>query len=205
MTAKTPLPEPDTRALILREAIALFAGAGYAGVSVRDVAAAVGISAAALYHHFPDKQSLYLAAVSQAFGRIEQDMRGALESELPPLQRLRCFVEHFTALVARDEQFRRLLQRELLDGDEARLALLAQHVFREPHAKIVALARELDTDMDPYLLAHSVVGLVLFCFQSAPLWRHLPGGRATHDQPKAIAEHVVALLTRACVPQGTHA
>lgn len=202
MAQHTPLPEIHTREQILRRAIPLFARAGYTGVSVREVAALVGISAAALYHHFPDKQSLYLAAVALAFERMEIELRATLESELPPFERLRGFVERFTELVAEDADFRLLLQRELLDADEARLALLAQHVFREPHGKIVALARELGTDMDPYLLAMSMVGLVLFCFQTTPLRRHLPGGHAMHDQPKTIARHVVALLARACVPHG---
>ena len=39
-------PRGDTRQQILQHAITLFARAGFAGVSVRDVAAAVGSSAA---------------------------------------------------------------------------------------------------------------------------------------------------------------
>ena len=177
----------------------LFARAGYSGVSMREVATVVGISAAALYHHFPDKQALYLAMVAHAFAGVEKGIRGALESDLPPRERLQCFVERFAGLVAADADFRKLLQRELLDGDEERLGLLAQRIFRKPHAAIVALARELATDLDPYLLANSVVGLVLFSFQTAPMRRHLAGGRASHDQPKAIARHVMQLLSRVFV------
>ena len=191
-----PLPMVQT---ILQQAVPLFARAGYSGVSMRDVAAVVGISAAALYHHFPDKQALYLATIAHAFARVEMGILDALESDLPPPQRLRRFVERFTELVASDANFRMLLQRELLDGDEERLGLLAQHVFRKPHAAIVALARELAADLDPYLLANSVVGLVLFSFQTAPLRQHLAGGRASHDQPKVIARHVMKLLSRVFV------
>jgi AcrR family transcriptional regulator len=193
--------EADTRSVILERAIPLFAGAGYAGVSVRDVAALVGISGAALYHHFPDKQSLYLAAVGRAFERLDLELLPVLESDLPPAERLRFFVHRFTELLAADQHCRQLLLRELLDGDEGRMALLAEHVFRKPHDAMVALARELATDLDPYLLAHSMVGLVLFCLQATPLWRHLEGGRAIHDRPKTIARHVEILLTRACIPR----
>jgi TetR/AcrR family transcriptional regulator len=191
----------DTRNLILEQAIGLFADAGYAGVSVRDVAARVGISAPTLYHHFPDKESLYLAAMERAFAHTQREIHAALARDLPAIERLQCFVERFTELAAADANFRKLLQRELLDGDERRLALLAQRIFREPHEAVVALARELSSDLDPYLLTNSVVGLVLFCFQSAPLRRHLPGGRARHDQPKVIAQHVVSIVTRACNPR----
>ncbi|MBP8925221.1 MAG: TetR/AcrR family transcriptional regulator [Pseudomonadales bacterium] len=189
---------PNTRDEILRRAIALFASAGYSGVSMRDVAALVGISAAALYHHFPDKQALYLAAMTQAFESVNASMRAVLESDLPALGRLQEFVERFTELVAGNEHLRLLVQRELLDGDETRLALLAEQVFRELHGAVVALASELDTDLDPYLLANSIIGLVLFSIQSAPLRRHLAAGRARHEQPRTISRHIVMLLTRAC-------
>ena len=200
---RKPDSEPSTRETILQQAVPLFARAGHAGVSMRDVAAVVGISAAALYHHFPDKQALYLAMVAHAFAGVEKGILGALESDLPPLQRLQCFVERFTGLVADDADFRMLLQRELLDGDDERMGLLAQHIFRQPHAAIVALARELASDLDPYLLANSVVGLVLFSFQTAPMRRHLQGGCTSHDQPKAIAQHVMKLLTRVFVDRSS--
>lgn len=189
---------PNTRDDILRQAIALFASAGYSGVSMRDVATLVGISAAALYHHFPDKQALYLAAMTREFESASASMRAVLESDSPAIGRLQDFVERFTELVAGDEHLRLLVQRELLDGDDTRLALLAEHVFRELHDAVVALARELDTDLDPYMLANSIIGLVLFSFQSAPLRRHLAAGRARHEQPRTIAHHIVTLLTRAC-------
>jgi len=52
---------------IFIEAIPLFSQSGFSGVSMRDVAKAVGISIATLYHHFPDKQSLYLRCIEAAF------------------------------------------------------------------------------------------------------------------------------------------
>ena len=105
MALRPASPEGDTRQQILQRAITLFAGAGYAGVSVRDVAAQVGISAAALYHHFPDKQALYLAAMEHAFARNESGILAALESERSPLERLSGFVTGFVALAAGDQEF----------------------------------------------------------------------------------------------------
>jgi len=46
--ARKPVLEADTRSVILERAIPLFAGAGYAGVSVRDVAALVDLFREAL-------------------------------------------------------------------------------------------------------------------------------------------------------------
>jgi AcrR family transcriptional regulator len=56
------LPAPDTtRARILTEAARLFVASGYHGVSMREVAAAVGVTKPALYHHYADKEALFLA------------------------------------------------------------------------------------------------------------------------------------------------
>ncbi|MFT5452978.1 MAG: AcrR family transcriptional regulator, partial [Enterobacterales bacterium] len=50
----------DTRTAILKVATTLFANKGYDGVSMRNIADDVKISAPALYNHFKDKQSLYM-------------------------------------------------------------------------------------------------------------------------------------------------
>ena len=57
----------STREDILERAIPLFARLGFHGVSMRDIAAEVEMQAAALYHHFADKEALYLAAMAYAF------------------------------------------------------------------------------------------------------------------------------------------
>jgi len=54
---------PDTRAAILVEARALFSAQGYAGTSVRAVAAAASVDAALVHHYFGTKDELFLAAL----------------------------------------------------------------------------------------------------------------------------------------------
>jgi AcrR family transcriptional regulator len=193
----TDLPAVGTARTILEKAIPLFARAGYAGVSMRDIARAVGISQAALYHHYPDKQSLYLGAMAQAFADKAARITAALASGSSAAERLERFVTGFTAVMAADPSFRALLQRELLEGDEERLRLLAEQVFVQPFAGMTALARELAPDCDPHLLAISMAGLVLFHFETAPVRRFLPGTAAQHNDPEVVTRHVLRLLSRA--------
>jgi AcrR family transcriptional regulator len=54
---------PDTRATILEAARASFAGRGFAGTTVRGVAAAAGVDAALVHHYFGTKDALFLAAM----------------------------------------------------------------------------------------------------------------------------------------------
>lgn len=52
------LAEPGPSARVLEAALKLFAEQGYAGASMRDIAAAVGVKAATIYAHYPSKQHL---------------------------------------------------------------------------------------------------------------------------------------------------
>lgn len=54
---------PDTRAGILAAARELFAANGYAGTSVRGVAAAAGVDSALVHHYFGSKDDLFIAAL----------------------------------------------------------------------------------------------------------------------------------------------
>ena len=62
----------DTRGRIVEEAFALFAERGFHAVSVRDIAAAVGIKDASLYNHFPTKQAIFDAIVDEALDRTRR-------------------------------------------------------------------------------------------------------------------------------------
>ncbi|MEZ4768859.1 MAG: TetR/AcrR family transcriptional regulator [Caldilineales bacterium] len=63
---------PDVRQLILQESGRLFVDRGYHGLSMREVAEAVGVSKAALYYHYRDKEDLFLAVLTSNLDRIEQ-------------------------------------------------------------------------------------------------------------------------------------
>lgn len=54
---------PDTRAAILAAARELFASGGFAGTSIRAVAAAAGVDAALVHHYFGSKDDLFVAAL----------------------------------------------------------------------------------------------------------------------------------------------
>ncbi|MEN8130064.1 MAG: TetR/AcrR family transcriptional regulator [Pseudomonadota bacterium] len=194
---KTSQDLSDTRTVILDRSIPLFAARGYSAVSMRDIAGTMSITPAALYHHYPSKQSLYLAAMERVFADKARVITETVRSEGTARQRLERFIDRFTLLMAEDPDFRMLLQRELLDGDSERLRLLAEHAFAEPFAAVSDLVSELAPECDPHLMTISLAGLVLFHFEAAPLRQFLPGMRAEHDQPEIIARHITRLMVRA--------
>src|SRR5881628_2456555 len=70
--AAVPAPEPpSTRDAILDAAERCFAERGFAGVSMREIAAEAGLrNQASLYHHFADKRALYEAALARGVAPI---------------------------------------------------------------------------------------------------------------------------------------
>ena len=58
------------KARILDEAAALFVTHGYHGLSMRQIAEAVGVSKAGLYYHFEDKEALFLAILLHHIARV---------------------------------------------------------------------------------------------------------------------------------------
>lgn len=55
----------DTRAVLQRAALRLFARNGYAGTSIRAIAREVGLSESVLYAHFASKQAIFEAVLAE--------------------------------------------------------------------------------------------------------------------------------------------
>lgn len=181
---------------ILNAAIRLFSKSGFSNVSIREIATAAGIKSASLYYHFPNKQSIYLEAIAYSFSNKAVAFTGVLESNNSALERLKLFIYKFTELMSNDEDFRRLLQREMLDGDDKRLKYIADKVFKEQFGAIGQLMKLVFPEYDPHMMTISISSLILHHLETAPIRKFLPGHKPEHDQPDYIARHVYLLLTK---------
>jgi AcrR family transcriptional regulator len=63
--------ERDLKTCILSEANRLFVGRGYNAVSMREIAEVCGVSKAALYYHFRDKENLFIALLEDYLDEIQ--------------------------------------------------------------------------------------------------------------------------------------
>ncbi len=78
-----------TRKAILRTATKLFLENGFNGTSTRDIAKHIGITQPALYHHFSDKEVLYLDVLTALCGKVRQDINKVMRKEdMDPEERL---------------------------------------------------------------------------------------------------------------------
>jgi AcrR family transcriptional regulator len=56
---------------IVEQATHLFVARGYNGISMREIAEAVGVSKAGLYYHFKDKEALFMAILTANLDQLE--------------------------------------------------------------------------------------------------------------------------------------
>jgi len=69
-----------TKETIMYQALTLFSDRGYEGVSMRDIASAVGIKAASLYNHFKSKEDIFKSIIDEMSKRYED---AVLEMQVP--------------------------------------------------------------------------------------------------------------------------
>ncbi len=106
---------PVTRDRILDTAEALFAERGFAGTAVRDIAGAVGLTAASLYNHFAGKEALYGAVLERGI-RPLIDMLEELSTREHGRDALDALLGHVMDHLARRPNVARLLYHEALTG-----------------------------------------------------------------------------------------
>ena len=88
-----PRPAVATRERILRAAFTRFAGYGFRRTSMEDIAEAAGVSRAALYLQFRNKEAIFLALAEELHGQSLTDVEAALAGAATLPERLRAAVE----------------------------------------------------------------------------------------------------------------
>ena len=115
---------------ILDAAEALFAERGYAGATLRDVAAAVGLRTPSLYNHFPNKESLYAAVLERGISPVLDVLTEVVEARDRSERDVRQVVERTMELVGRHPNLPRLIQHETLSGGRHLTPMLREWIQR---------------------------------------------------------------------------
>jgi AcrR family transcriptional regulator len=101
--ARTTGSDGEKTAAALRDAaVSLIARHGYEAVSMRDLAAEIGVQASALYRYFPTKQDLLFTLMREHMEGLIQAWSNARPETADPMTRLAAFVgNHIRFHVAR--------------------------------------------------------------------------------------------------------
>lgn len=96
--------EANSREKILMEATRMAQAHGYNGLNIRDLASAVGIKAASVYHHFASKADLGAAVARRYWEDSEAALQAIREEVGDPLACLRRYPDTFRKALDRDNR-----------------------------------------------------------------------------------------------------
>lgn len=185
----------NTKTKIINAAIRLFSQRSYESISMRNIADEVHISGPALYNHFENKQTLYIAAISESFKDKAELLLQAMTGQAKPIKRLEHYVKQLSVILLDDPEFRLLMQREMLEGDEDRLRYMAQEIFGPSFQRLLDILIELKPDCDAHGLAIMIIGMIQKPLEFNPLYRFFPGSQQQHCNPTYITRQVMAILS----------
>jgi AcrR family transcriptional regulator len=108
-----------TRDEILVAAAQIFSQKGFHATSMQDIASAVNLQKASLYHHISSKQEILVEVLDRALDLLIERMQAVLERPLPPDERLRQAMASYLIT--------------LLHHRDLAAVLLLEHRSLEPH------------------------------------------------------------------------
>ena len=191
------------RERVLRAAEKIFAQRGYGLASMREVAAAAGIQAASVYHHWRSKDALYADVLERANATLRTIVRDALAHDEPLREQLRRVIgEVFGFLMQHPDLARLTLRATLGDGfhkaastqlyDSRWLGLVEG--FLQP---LVAKGQVKQIDVTRFLISASAVlnaHAVAYHDRRSPFRRELAGPARARETTAHVTEVILRIL-----------
>lgn len=179
------------RERILQEALRLFAQKGYDRVSIRQLAAAVGLTPPTFYHYFPTKEALLETLAHQIAERFEQATAHIAEGDWTVPYKIEKFCEaHLSVLLRQPEQAAIFLREapQFLSEDQREAFMRRQRAYEARLERILreGVEKNLFRDIDPRFMSVSL----LAAMNATATW-YQPGG---HLSPHEIASTLSSIF-----------
>jgi AcrR family transcriptional regulator len=177
---------------ILTTAAELFATKGYTKTSMRDVAAASGILAGSLYHHFESKEAIAVELVENYHADLVEAVRKFGSVDTDPVTALRLFIREVAAVSFRHQA---ALQIRMFDAPSTASSSLKTVIHADPASLsrrwrtligTAVAAGAVGTDIDPRLLRYVLYRVTMQAGLLAVAWQSTAGTRGVADCIAAI-------------------
>lgn len=178
---------------LLQTAARVFAQAGYHSTSMRDLAAASGMSLAGMYYYVRGKEEVLALVQERCFDRVMDGALAALRDLEEPVARLRAFVRHHVLFFVAH-----MAEMKVLSHEADSLTGPAAQGLRSRKKAYAALLGDLVGDLRPHpapreraVAAYAVFGMLNWIYT----W-YRPGGAVT---PEELADQLAELALRSLV------
>jgi TetR/AcrR family transcriptional regulator, cholesterol catabolism regulator len=167
----------DRASEVVHTAIAVFCRQGYAGTSVQDIANALGMPKATLYHYISSKEDLLAQIFTLASDDVEVLTTEVTKLDLPAVDRLRLFISGYVYLTTVELERTIIYSREwrylagaLRDSVIARRVMLDEFLIGLIDAAKASgdVQAELDTKRAAYFIWGAVSSLPDWYRRSGP-------------------------------------
>lgn len=175
-------------------AVSLFSKAGYDGVSMRDIAESAGITPAALYYHFKNKDELYSETLALCF----RTKIAALLNDIPDSGdawvQLEVLIEKWQEMLHREHEFHRLMQWVYMDSNAERQAQLGKVLLTDFYEAISRIVSRVAPSYDAHQITLSVAALVSFPIMTSSLRSAVRGFDPEKETPANLTKHILSLF-----------
>ena len=195
MSQSEPVDPPARRgrpgydaSTVLRRAVEVFNRQGYEATSMGDLAAELGLTKSAIYHHVPSKEHLLAAALDEALDGLSAAIDSAVEAEGGSASdRLHHAVRESVEILVAHLPAVTLLLRVRGNSEVEKAALKRRRELDEKLAALVRAAVDegsLRADIEPELISRLVFGTV----NSLVEWYHPDGPVSAEQLSGAVAD-----------------
>ncbi len=192
-------PNQDYKQLIMDSAEKAFANSSFDSVSLKDIAAPVGVSPAMIHYYFGSKQDLLESVVNQAVEPMSmaiRHLREQPEADIPE------FVQQLFATMQRHPHLPLLMFRQVLLPGSPMQSYFVDQLAPHLGGALPDLIRKgqntghISDELNPAIAALMVLSLCVFPLISKPLSQ--PALGVKFDQPgiAELQQHVIRFIQR---------
>lgn len=175
---------------IVHTAAQIFRQKGYHATSMQDIAEAVHLRKASLYHHISSKQELLLAILDEALDVLIADIQQVVDSEAPPEQKLRQAIHKYIERITTNADLAAvlLLEHRNLNPESSRKHITRRDRFEQLWRRIIREGVESGTfrPTDEVVVTFALMGV-----QNWLVTWYQEGGRLQSEQ---LADQFTALF-----------
>lgn len=198
--------DQDSRSAILRAALREFGQEGFGGARTEHIAEAADVNIAMLFYHFKNKEQLYGAVLEEVVAGLAKAVMPALQSNLPPAEKLLAYISAHFDYVAQSPVRPCLVQREMMRSGRSgspHIRRLAKLYFAPVQRKFNHMVEEGISsgefrNVDIENLIYSAVAVINSYFTSRPVIEVLSGSNSlTPARIQKRKQQVIQFLSNA--------
>ena len=178
-TKKAETLDLSTEEKIKHAALKLFTQKGYAATRTRDISEEAGINLALLNYYFRSKEKLFELVMLEILQNFFRGIAQIFNDEASTVdQKVQMFVNEYTALLIQQPDLPLFIFHELRMKPEKFASKMGVHViFKSLFFKQLSqdIARNKVADIHPLHYVINMIGMCVFPFIAAPIFRHAAG------------------------------